>query len=91
VLLVLFSLVVFNILSSHGKVWFPNSAFKTAQAIKDMNKEQLPLMIFANWRGFSGTLFLSFLFFCRFLFVTLSLSLSDSHVQVACVTCLTRF
>ncbi|KAJ3296515.1 acetyl-coenzyme-A carboxylase [Borealophlyctis nickersoniae] len=38
-----------------GQVWYPNSAFKTAQAIKDFNKgEQLPLIVFANWRGFSG-------------------------------------
>ncbi len=38
-----------------GGVWYPNSAFKTAQAIKDFNHgEQLPLMILANWRGFSG-------------------------------------
>ena len=38
-----------------GGVWFPNSAYKTAQAIKDFNYgEQLPLMILANWRGFSG-------------------------------------
>jgi len=38
-----------------GQVWFPDSAFKTAQAINDFNKgEQLPLIIFANWRGFSG-------------------------------------
>ncbi|KAJ3107045.1 acetyl-coenzyme-A carboxylase [Phlyctochytrium planicorne] len=38
-----------------GQVWFPNSAFKTAQAIQDFNNgEQLPLIIFANWRGFSG-------------------------------------
>ena len=38
-----------------GGVWYPNSAFKTAQAIQDFNKgEQLPLMILANWRGFSG-------------------------------------
>ena len=38
-----------------GGVWYPNSAFKTAQAIKDFNYgEQLPLMILANWRGFSG-------------------------------------
>ena len=36
-------------------MWYPNSAFKTAQAIKDINYgEQLPLIIFANWRGFSG-------------------------------------
>uniref|UniRef100_A0AAY5F4Q3 acetyl-CoA carboxylase n=1 Tax=Electrophorus electricus TaxID=8005 RepID=A0AAY5F4Q3_ELEEL len=37
-----------------GQVWFPDSAFKTAQAIKDLNREGLPLMVFANWRGFSG-------------------------------------
>jgi len=37
-----------------GQVWYPNSAYKTAQAIFDMNREGLPLMIFANWRGFSG-------------------------------------
>ena len=32
-----------------GQVWFPDSAFKTAQAIGDMNREGLPLIIFANW------------------------------------------
>lgn len=37
-----------------GQVWYPNSAHKTAQAIFDFNREQLPLIIFANWRGFSG-------------------------------------
>eukprot|EP00930_Biecheleria_cincta_P026761 TRINITY_DN18824_c0_g1_i1.p1 TRINITY_DN18824_c0_g1~~TRINITY_DN18824_c0_g1_i1.p1 ORF type:complete len:2162 (-),score=504.14 TRINITY_DN18824_c0_g1_i1:27-6512(-) len=38
-----------------GQVWFPDSAFKTATAIRDFNRgENLPLMIFANWRGFSG-------------------------------------
>eukprot|EP00930_Biecheleria_cincta_P045474 TRINITY_DN31337_c0_g1_i1.p1 TRINITY_DN31337_c0_g1~~TRINITY_DN31337_c0_g1_i1.p1 ORF type:complete len:2185 (+),score=477.67 TRINITY_DN31337_c0_g1_i1:90-6644(+) len=38
-----------------GQVWFPDSAFKTATAIRDFNYgENLPLMIFANWRGFSG-------------------------------------
>ncbi|KAJ1555692.1 acetyl-coenzyme-A carboxylase, partial [Cladochytrium tenue] len=38
-----------------GQVWYPNSAYKTAQAINDFNYgEQLPLIIFANWRGFSG-------------------------------------
>ena len=37
-----------------GSVWFPNSAYKTAQAINDFRTEDLPLMIFANWRGFSG-------------------------------------
>ncbi|GAB5367517.1 hypothetical protein AAMO2058_001237200 [Amorphochlora amoebiformis] len=37
-----------------GQVWYPDSAFKTAQAIRDMDSEDLPLVIFANWRGFSG-------------------------------------
>ncbi|XP_062873532.1 acetyl-CoA carboxylase 2 isoform X2 [Trichomycterus rosablanca] len=37
-----------------GQVWFPDSAYKTAQVIKDFNREKLPLMVFANWRGFSG-------------------------------------
>jgi acetyl-CoA carboxylase/biotin carboxylase 1 len=36
-------------------VWYPDSAFKTAQCINDFNRgENLPLIIFANWRGFSG-------------------------------------
>ncbi|KAG0694582.1 acetyl-CoA carboxylase [Suillus ampliporus] len=37
-----------------GQVWYPNSAYKTAQAIFDFNREGIPLIIFANWRGFSG-------------------------------------
>ncbi|OOQ88689.1 Acetyl-CoA carboxylase [Penicillium brasilianum] len=38
-----------------GGVWYPNSAYKTAQALRDFNHgEQLPVMILANWRGFSG-------------------------------------
>ncbi|RLU22271.1 hypothetical protein DMN91_004549 [Ooceraea biroi] len=40
--------------SQAGQVWFPDSAYKTAQAIQDFGKEELPLFIFANWRGFSG-------------------------------------
>lgn len=44
-----------QILTSAPQVWMPESAFKTAQAIRDFNNgEHLPLMIFANWRGFSG-------------------------------------
>lgn len=44
-----------QITTEAGGVWYPNSAFKTAQAINDFNNgEQLPLMILANWRGFSG-------------------------------------
>jgi acetyl-CoA carboxylase/biotin carboxylase 1 len=37
-----------------GQVWFPDSAFKTSQAIRDFTGEDLPIMILANWRGFSG-------------------------------------
>merc|ERR1711988_1912898 len=38
-----------------GQVWYPDSAYKTAQAIQDFGRgENLPLIIFANWRGFSG-------------------------------------
>eukprot|EP00933_Yihiella_yeosuensis_P033928 TRINITY_DN27520_c0_g1_i1.p1 TRINITY_DN27520_c0_g1~~TRINITY_DN27520_c0_g1_i1.p1 ORF type:complete len:1234 (+),score=270.47 TRINITY_DN27520_c0_g1_i1:159-3704(+) len=41
--------------TNSGKVWFPDSAFKTAQALRDFGRaENLPVMIFANWRGFSG-------------------------------------
>ncbi|RLV97111.1 hypothetical protein DV515_00012161 [Chloebia gouldiae] len=43
-----------KIIQQAGQVWFPDSAFKTAEAIKDFNREGLPLMVFANWRGFSG-------------------------------------
>ncbi|XP_056144354.1 acetyl-CoA carboxylase [Lampris incognitus] len=43
-----------KLLQQAGQVWFPDSAFKTAQAICDFNHEHLPLMVFANWRGFSG-------------------------------------
>jgi acetyl-CoA carboxylase/biotin carboxylase 1 len=44
-----------QITSEAGGVWYPNSAYKTAQAINDFNNgEHLPLMILANWRGFSG-------------------------------------
>lgn len=42
------------VLPQAGQVLFPDSSYKTAQAIKDFNKEGLPVMIFANWRGFSG-------------------------------------
>ena len=43
------------VLAQAGQVWFPDSAFKTAQALADFNNaENLPVMIFANWRGFSG-------------------------------------
>ncbi|ODN01988.1 Acetyl-CoA carboxylase [Orchesella cincta] len=40
--------------SQAGQVWLPDSAYKIAQAIMHFSKEDLPLIIFANWRGFSG-------------------------------------
>jgi acetyl-CoA carboxylase / biotin carboxylase 1 len=43
-----------SVVQEAGCVWFPNSAYKTAQAIKDFRTEDLPLIVFANWRGFSG-------------------------------------
>jgi len=43
-----------KLISQAGQVWFPDSAHKTARAIFDFNREELPLLIFANWRGFSG-------------------------------------
>lgn len=42
------------ILPQAGQVLFPDSSYKTAQAINDFKNEGLPIMIFANWRGFSG-------------------------------------
>jgi len=42
------------ILPQAGQVLFPDSSYKTAQAIRDFGKEGLPIMLFANWRGFSG-------------------------------------
>ena len=43
-----------KVVQQAGGVWYPDSAFKTAQAIEDINQEGLPLFILANWRGFSG-------------------------------------
>lgn len=43
-----------KIVRRSGQVWFPDSSHKTAQAIRDFNREQLPLLIIGNWRGFSG-------------------------------------
>jgi acetyl-CoA carboxylase/biotin carboxylase 1 len=43
------------VLAQAGQVWYPDSAYKTATVIRDFNNaENLPLIIFANWRGFSG-------------------------------------
>eukprot|EP00737_Agarophyton_chilense_P001387 gb/GEZJ01001557.1/.p1 GENE.gb/GEZJ01001557.1/~~gb/GEZJ01001557.1/.p1 ORF type:complete len:2331 (-),score=312.23 gb/GEZJ01001557.1/:1422-8057(-) len=43
-----------DVVTQAGQVWYPDSAAKTAQAVKDFNREGLPLFILANWRGFSG-------------------------------------
>ncbi|KAG8178328.1 hypothetical protein JTE90_026296 [Oedothorax gibbosus] len=43
-----------KVISQAGQVWFPDSAYKTAQSLNDFNKEELPVIVFANWRGFSG-------------------------------------
>lgn len=37
-----------------GTVLYPDSSFKTAQTIADLDREGLPLILFANFRGFSG-------------------------------------
>ena len=37
-----------------GQVWYPDSAWKTAQSLRDFRLEGLPILILANWRGFSG-------------------------------------
>lgn len=37
-----------------GQVWFPDSATKTAHAMEEFDRECLPLVVLANWRGFSG-------------------------------------
>lgn len=42
------------VLPQAGQVLFPDSSYKVAQALNDFNNEGLPVMIFANWRGFSG-------------------------------------
>jgi len=36
------------------QVWYPDSAAKTAAAIEEFDREGLPLVVLANWRGFSG-------------------------------------
>eukprot|EP00474_Spongospora_subterranea_P005797 CRZ06255.1 hypothetical protein [Spongospora subterranea] len=40
--------------SQPGCVLFPDSAFKIAQCLRDFNQENIPIIIMANWRGFSG-------------------------------------
>ncbi len=36
------------------QVWYPDSATKTAAALEEFALEGLPLVVLANWRGFSG-------------------------------------
>ena len=36
------------------QVWYPDSAAKAAQAVEEFKREGVPLIILANWRGFSG-------------------------------------
>jgi acetyl-CoA carboxylase carboxyltransferase component len=43
-----------KMLEQAGRVWYPDSAYKTAEAINDFNRERLPLIFVANIRGFSG-------------------------------------
>jgi len=43
-----------EVVKQAGQVWFPDSGYKTAQCLDDFNREGLPVIIFANWRGFSG-------------------------------------
>lgn len=35
-------------------MWYPDSAFKTAEVVGDFNREGLPLLFIASLRGFSG-------------------------------------
>jgi acetyl-CoA carboxylase carboxyltransferase component len=43
-----------RVVQQAGQVWYPDSAYKTAEAINDFNREGLPLVMLANIRGFSG-------------------------------------
>lgn len=43
-----------NTVARAGQVWYPESAFKTSQAISDFNRESIPLVMIASLRGFSG-------------------------------------
>ncbi|KAF4759047.1 Acetyl-coA carboxylase [Perkinsus olseni] len=44
-----------NSASEAGQVWFPDSARKTYEALRDFAQEGLKaILIVANWRGFSG-------------------------------------
>lgn len=43
-----------RVIPQAGQVWYPDSALKTAHAMEEFDREALPLIILANWRGFSG-------------------------------------
>jgi len=43
-----------RVVTQAGNVWYPDSSYKTASAIRDINREQLPLVFLINIRGFSG-------------------------------------
>ncbi|XP_059351478.1 acetyl-CoA carboxylase 1-like [Daphnia carinata] len=43
-----------KVISQAGQIWFPDSAYKTVQISLDFSREDLPLIIFTDWRGFSG-------------------------------------
>ncbi|MES1919867.1 hypothetical protein MHBO_001620, partial [Bonamia ostreae] len=43
-----------TVISRAGQVWYPESSQKTAAALRDFTRENLPIFVLANWRGFSG-------------------------------------
>jgi len=42
------------VLKRGANVLYPDSSYKMAQTIRDSSREGLPLIIWMNWRGFSG-------------------------------------
>ncbi len=38
----------------NGTVLYPDSSYKIAETINNVNREQMPLFIWINWKGFSG-------------------------------------
>ena len=43
-----------TILKRGTNVLYPESSYKMAQSIRDSNRENIPLILWMNWRGFSG-------------------------------------
>lgn len=43
-----------NIRKKSPNVLYPDSSYKFAQTINDANRENIPLILWMNWRGFSG-------------------------------------